>query len=134
MDKNGLIKLKALHTNLMVDDVESTLSFYTSIGFSISQKAPEKNPVWAYVTKDNASLMFQSTSSLQQEFHQLKEQKMGGALTIWIQVHNIKEYYSQIKDKVEVIKPIGVTEYNRATEFVIQDVNGFILHFSDFEL
>ena len=58
MDKNELIKFKALHTNLMVDNVESTLSFYTSIGFSINQKAPEKNPVWAYITKDNASLMF----------------------------------------------------------------------------
>lgn len=134
MDKNELIKLKALHTNLMVDDVASTLSFYTSIGFSINQQAPEKNPVWAYVTKDNASLMFQSTASLQQEFVQLKRQKMGGGLTIWIQVENIKEYYNQIKDKVEVIKPLGVTDYNGATEFVIQDVNGFILHFSDLEL
>ena len=56
---------------------------------------------------------------------------MGGALTIWIQVHNIKEYYSQIKDKVEVINTLGVTEYNGATEFIILDVNGFILHFSD---
>lgn len=134
MDKNELIKLKALHTNLMVDDVASTLSFYTSIGFSINQQAPEKNPVWAYVSKDNVSLMFQSTASLQHEFFQLKRQKMGGALTLWIQVKNIKEYYSQIKDKVEVIKPLGVTEYNGATEFVILDVNGFILHFSDLEL
>ena len=58
MDKNELIKLKALHTNLMVDDVASTLSFYTSIGFSINQQAPDKNPVWAYFTKDNAYLCF----------------------------------------------------------------------------
>lgn len=78
--------------------------------------------------------MFQSTASLQQEFVQLKGRKMGGALTIWIQVENIKEYYNQIKDKVEVIKPLGVTDYNGATEFVIKDVNGFILHFSDLEL
>ncbi|WP_308993720.1 VOC family protein [Mariniflexile litorale] len=134
MKKDELIKLKVLHTNLMVDDVTSTIFFYEKIGFEVVQKAPNKKPEWAYIKKDNASLMFQSTSSLQKEFIQLKEQKMGGGLTIWIQVENIKEYYNQIKDEAEVLKPLGVTEYNGATEFVIQDLNGFILHFSNLEL
>lgn len=134
MKKDELIKLKALHTNLMVDDVESTIFFYEKIGFEVVQKVPKNKPEWAYIKKDNASLMFQSTSSLQKEFIQLKEQKMGGGLTIWIQVNNIKEYYHQIKDKAEIVKPLGVTEYNGATEFVIQDLNGFILHFSNLEL
>ncbi|MFI1773327.1 VOC family protein [Thalassobellus citreus] len=134
MNNSKLTQLKALHTNLMVDDVELTLSFYKSIGFTVLQKAPKENPEWAYIKKDNASLMFQSTLSLQKEFPQLKEQKMGVGLTLWIQTENIEGYYLQIKDKVEVIKPLGVTEYNGATEFVIQDFNGFILHFSDLAL
>lgn len=134
MNKNELIKLITLHTNLMVDDVASTLSFYETIGFNIVQKAPIENPEWGYIKKDNVTLMFQSTTSLQKEFPQLNQQKMGAALTLWIQTENITEYYTQIKDNIKVIKPLGITEYNGATEFVIQDLNGFILHFSNLEL
>lgn len=134
MSKNELIKLKALHTNLMVDNVDLTLSFYEMIGFNVLQKSPDINPQWAYIQKDNITLMFQSTISLQKEFIQLQKQKMGGGLTLWIQVENIKEFYHQIKGKIEVIKPLNVTEYNGATEFVIQDINGFILHFSNHDL
>lgn len=82
MNKNELVKLKALHTNLMVDDIKSTLFFYEMIGFKVVQKVPDKNPEWIYIKRDDVSLMFQSTASLQNEFPQLKEQKVGGGLTL----------------------------------------------------
>ncbi len=126
--------LKALHTNLMVTNVSDTLHYYEAIGFIVDQKFPEENPEWAMVKKDNISLMFQSTDSLQKEFPRLKEQNLGGTLSLWIQVENIESYYIQIKDKVEIIKPLGITEYNGATEFVLVDINGYILHFSTLDL
>ena len=134
MNKNGLIHLKALHTNLMVDDVQLTVDFYAKIGFEILQKLPENDAEWAYVKKDNVRLMFQSTKSLQSEFPELANRKPDAALTLWIQTENIEGYYDEIKDKVNVIRPLGVTTYNKATEFVIQDVNGVVLHFSNHEL
>ena len=127
-------RLKALNTNLMVDDVAKTLIFYESIGFTVLQKAPKEKPEWAFVEKDGVSLMFQSTSSLQQEFEELKPLSMGAALTFWIQVENIEAYYEEVKGKAKVIKPLGITAYNGATEFVIQDINNFILHFSNLDL
>lgn len=77
MNKGEQIKLKALHTNLMVNDVESTICYYEKIGFQMVQKVPDKKPEWAFIKMDNATLMFQSSSSLQKEFPLLKEQKMG---------------------------------------------------------
>lgn len=126
--------LKKLHVNLMVDEVQNTLDYYESIGFTTIQKAPNASPEWAMIQKDNISLMFQSTNSLTTEFPQLKNQPSGKPLTLWIQTENIGNYYEKIKNKVKIIKEFGITEYNGATEFVIEDNNGFILHFSNMEL
>ena len=126
--------LKKLHVNLMVNHVQNTLDYYEAIGFTIIQKAPNVSPEWAMIQKDNISLMFQSTNSLTAEFPQLKNQSSGRPLTLWIQTENIGDYYEKIKNKVKIIKELGITEYNGATEFVIEDNNGFILHFSNLEL
>ena len=127
-------RLKQLNVNLMVENVQNTLEYYEKIGFTTIQKSPSDAPQWAMVNKDNVSLMFQSETSLVAEFPQLEGQINGKPLTLWIQVEDITKYYEQIKDKAKLVKALGVTEYNGATEFVIEDNNGFILHFSNLEL
>lgn len=127
-------KLKMLHVNLMVANVQNTLDYYESIGFSTVQKIPAESPEWAMIQKDQVSLMFQSTNSLTTEFPQLEGQSSGKPLTLWIQTENIDNYYKRIKGKVKIVKELAITEYNGATEFVIEDNNGFILHFSNMEL
>lgn len=127
--------LKSIKNNLMVNNVDETLLYYTNIGFEIIYQSPTKGPAyWAYVRKDNVELFFQSKKSLTDEFPELIAQKQGGALTLWFNVENVSKWYDEIKDKTEVIRPFGITEYNGAKEFVIMDINGFILHFSDFDL
>lgn len=127
--------LKSLSNNLMVNNVDETLDYYTNIGFKVVYKSPEEGAAyWAYVKKDNIELFFQSKNSLTKEFPELQNYERGGALTLWFRVENISEWYKQIKDKTEVIRPFGITEYNGANEFVVRDINGFILHFSDFDL
>ncbi|MEQ8472326.1 MAG: VOC family protein [Marinoscillum sp.] len=127
-------KLKMLHVNLMVSNVQNTLDYYESIGFSTVQKVPKELPEWAMVQKDQVSLMFQSTNSLTTEFPQLEGQLSGKPLTLWIQTENIDNYFEKIKGKVKIVKELGITAYNGASEFVIEDNNGFILHFSNMEL
>lgn len=127
--------LKKISNNLMVIDVDNTITYYTNIGFEIIDKFPEKGPAyWAYLQKDGVELFFQSTETLTKEFPELENQKQGGALTLWFQVENVFEWYEEIKSKTEVIRPFGITDYNGAQEFVIKDINGFILHFSDFDI
>ena len=127
--------LKSISNNLMVNDVDETLIYYTNLGFKVIHKSPIEGPsYWAYVQKDNIELFFQSKKSLTKEIPELQKYKRGGALTLWFRVDNISKWYEDIKDKTEIIKPFGITDYNGAKEFVVMDINGFILHFSDFDL
>ena len=127
--------LKSISNNLMVKNVDETLVYYTNLGFNIIYKSPlEGLSYWAFVQKDNIELFFQSKKSLTKEFPELENHERGGALTLWFRVDNISQWYEEIKDKTEVIRPFGITSYNGAKEFVIMDRNGFILHFSDFDL
>lgn len=128
-------KLKSISINLMVESVEETLLYYTNLGFEVIHKSSELgHAYWAFVKKDGVQLFFQGKKSLTEEFPELESQTNGGALTLWFYVENIFVWYEQIKNKVTIIRPLGVTDYNGANEFVIMDLNGFILHFSDFNL
>ena len=119
----------------MVKNVDETLTYYTNLGFKIIYKSPLEGPsYWAFVQKDNVELFFQSKTSLTEEFPELQNYERGGASTLWFRVDNISMWYEEIKDKTKVIRPFGITPYNGAKEFVIMDINGFILHFSDFDL
>ncbi|WP_152286617.1 VOC family protein [Flavicella marina] len=128
-------KLLSISNNLMVPDVDKTLNYYNNLGFETVYKSTNNDiAYWAYIKKDNIELFLQSTTSLTEEFPELENQKNGAALTLWIRVENIVQWYEAIKNKADVIRPLAVTPYNGANEFVIQDINGFILHFSDFDL
>ena len=131
--KSGV--LRSISNNLMVDDVDKTLAYYTSLGFRIVHKSPEAGPAyWAFVKKDQVELFFQSRASLVEEFSELESYERGGSLTLWFRVDNISQWYEEIKDKTEIIRPFGITPYNGAKEFVVIDLNGFILHFSDYDI
>ena len=120
--------------NLMVESVSEALTFYAALGFDVVSKLPESNPVWALVTLGEARLMFQGRSSLESEFPALKDVAGGGALTLWFSTADVKALFERATSVAKVIKPYGVTDYNGANEFVVQDPNGFILHFSDMKL
>ncbi len=127
-------KTTSVTANLGAKNVDKTLRFYESIGFTTLLKFPETGEAeWGLVQKDNTQLMFQNINSLTNEFPELNPHENGGTLTLWFQVNNIKHWFAEVKDKCNVIRPLGVTPYNGATEFVIKDLNGFILHFSDFQ-
>lgn len=114
--------------NLMVTNLQATVDFYTTVlGFDVKTFFPE----WAYLKKYNCEVMFQPASILLKEFPELQTTNTGGGLTLFIQLENVSTYYEQVKDRVNIIRELGVTKYNGATEFVIQDLNGNILHFSD---
>ena len=126
------MELNSLTPNLMVKNVNETLDFYIDIlGFKLLQTVPEQgNFDWGFVQKDSVMIMFQKDDSIREEYPELKNYKEGGALTLYIKVDELPEWYEQIKDKTNVIKPMNKTFYG-ANEFAIQDPNGFILTFSD---
>lgn len=128
------MKLQSLTPNIMVENVNQTIEFYTNtLGFNLIDTNPTSgNFEWGYVMLDNVGLMFQEEKSLKNEYPELEPSKtnMGGPLSFYIRVENINELYNDIKDKVEVIKPMNKTFYG-TDEFAIKDINGFVLTFSD---
>lgn len=126
--------MSGLLPNLMVDDISTSLAYYQRVGFAVVNKLPETEPVWALLELGDTKISLQTRSSLIEEFPVLADQKRGGALTLWISTPDVKSLFEQAKTQSDVVKPLGVTEYNGATEFVLMDPDGFILHFSDLVL
>ena len=125
--------LNTLTPNLMVNDVEETIEYYTDIlGFTLLKTVPEVGVIdWAMVKRNNVMLMFQSAKSLKDELPKLKAQKPGGGLTFYIKVDKITELHEELMDnEVEIISDLESTFYD-TIEFSIIDINGYILTFSE---
>ncbi len=126
------MKLESLTPNIMVKNVNETLEYYIkTLGFDLIDTNPESGVFeWGYVMLDGVGLMFQEEKSLKNEYKTLKALEVGGALTLYIRIKKIDEFYEKIQDKVTIIKPMNTTFYGM-NEFAIADVNGFILTFSE---
>lgn len=125
--------LNSLTPNLMVNDVEETIEYYTDIlGFTLLKTVPEVGVIdWAMVKRNNVVFMFQSAKSLKDELPKLKAQKPGGGLTFYIKVDKITELHEELVDnEVEIIADLESTFYD-TLEFSIVDINGYILTFSE---
>ena len=125
--------LKSLTPNLMVNDVEETIEYYTDIlGFTLLRTVPDTGKLnWAMVKLNDVLIMFQSTTSLKSDLPRLKGEKPGGGLTFYVKVDGISELHGQLTDNdVEVISDLESTFYD-TIEFSIVDVNGYVLTFSE---
>ncbi|MBI2281569.1 MAG: VOC family protein [Bacteroidetes bacterium] len=125
--------LNSLTPNLMVNDVEETIEYYTDIlGFTLLKTVPEVGVIdWAMVKRNDVIFMFQSAKSLKDELPKLKAQKPGGGLTFYIKVDRITELHEELVDnEVEIISDLESTFYD-TIEFSIVDINGYILTFSE---
>lgn len=126
------MRLTKLTPNLMVEDVNGTVEFYKNIlGFELIMTVPEKEKFdWAMMQNGDVEMMFQSKASLVKEISDLKSRQLGGALTFYIEVEDIKGLYEKIINKTAVVKDFHTTFY-KMQEFAIRDNNGFILVFAE---
>jgi len=133
---------KKLTPNIMVYDVNKTVKFYiTNLNFEIVMGVNEKKEVimgtleettlvWAMLKKDDIEIMFQRKDNLIEELPEFKDLEMGGTFTLYFSVKDVKKLYYEIKEKVEILQDMHKTFYG-ADEFVIKDLNGYILYFAE---
>jgi len=122
--------MNALSPNIFVRDIQKTIDFYKQLGFKISMSVPEEGDlVWAMMSCENVTFMFQTFDSLGDEIPDISRND-GGSLLFYIQVKEIRKLHDQMKDKVKVIKGLETTFYG-ATEFSILDNNGYVLTFAE---
>jgi uncharacterized glyoxalase superfamily protein PhnB len=74
---------------------------------------------------------FQTFESLGNDLPMISRQN-GGSLLLYIQTTEIRKFFDQIKDNVKVVKGLEKTFYS-ATEFSIEDNNGYLLTFAEDE-
>jgi lactoylglutathione lyase len=124
--------LKKLTPNIMVEDVNLTIDFYQKfLGFELLVSVPEEGQfAWAMLKRDAVEMMFQSRTSLGEEIPALQHKEIGGSLTLYIEVEDVKELYERLRGSVTIVQGMHTTFYG-AQEFAIQDCNGFILAFSE---
>ncbi len=126
------MKITSFSPNLMVKSVNKSIEFYCNIlGFSLLQTVPENGEFdWGMVKKDDFFIMFQKEESLKQEYPELESKISGGALTFYMKIEDIQEFYNKIHSHTNISHKMHKTFYG-ADEFAITDPDGFILVFSD---
>jgi uncharacterized glyoxalase superfamily protein PhnB len=127
--------MDSLAPNLFVKDIRATIEFYKTLGFNLVMSVPgeaDDNLVWAMVTNNKVTFMFQTFQSLGDTLPMVSRQD-GGSLLFYIKIQNIRSFFDSIKDKVTVINGLQKTFYG-ATEFSITDPNNSLLTFAEDEL
>ncbi len=125
------VKFQSLAPNLVVDDVNKTVAFYTgTLGFSMIASVPESGQwQWAMVMRDSVTLMFQSLPSIQEDLPGLSIDRKGCMGTFYIAVQSIDELYKEVQGKVDIPEDMRTTFYGKR-EFTIRDINGYYLTFA----
>ena len=124
--------MDSISPNIFVRDLNETIKFYEILGFKVAMTVPEQGDfIWVMMTCENVTFMFQTFDSLGHELPVISRQN-GGSLLLYIQTKEIRLFHERIKDKVNIIKGLEKTFYG-ATEFSIQDLNGYILTFAENE-
>jgi uncharacterized glyoxalase superfamily protein PhnB len=133
--------MKNITTNIMVKDVNKAIDYYVEkLAFSFISgidthkvmkmgQIGDAKFVWAIIKKGNVEIMLQNQGTLVDEVPEFRDKKLGGTFTLYIKMHDVKSFYHDIKDKVDVIKPMHKTFYN-TYEFAIKDLNGYVLYFA----
>ena len=130
MSTEKLLHMKSIAPNIFVRDMNKTIEYYQHLGFEVAMKVPEEGDVvWAMLSCGSVNFMFQSFESLGEELPEISRQD-GGSLLLYIQTKEIVQFHDRIKDKVNIFKGLEKTFYG-ATEFSIQDINGYILTFAE---
>lgn len=124
--------MESVTANFFVNDINKTIDFYKQLGFNVVMTVPEEGDItWAMLTCGNVTFMFQTFQSLGNELPSISRQG-GGSLLFYIKTTEIRNFFEKIKDNVKVVKGLEKTFYG-ATEFSIEDNNGYLLTFAEDE-
>ena len=124
--------MDSISPNIFVNDINKTIDFYKELGFNVVTTVPEQGDIfWAMMTCGNVTFMFQTFESLGTELPTISRHN-GGSLLLYIQTSDIRKFFDRIKGNVKVVKELEKTFYG-ATEFSIEDNNGYLLTFAEDE-
>ena len=126
--------LAKLTPNLVVRDVEASIRFYRDVlGFAVTRTVPEAAPfVFASVESGGVEVFFNAEQAAFDEYPALKAHPIGGTLTLFIEVKDIRALHDALKSRVTIVMPLEKKWYG-VTEFAFVDPDGYILTYAEIE-
>jgi catechol 2,3-dioxygenase-like lactoylglutathione lyase family enzyme len=123
--------LKKLTPNLIVSDVDRSVAFYRDVlGLVVDRTVPDQSPyVFAIVKSGGVEIFLNAPGPARDEYPAFKDRPIGGTLTLFIEVEDIRASYAQLKDRVQVVMPLE-TKWYGVTEFAFLDPDGYIITFA----
>jgi uncharacterized glyoxalase superfamily protein PhnB len=125
------ITFKKLTPNLVVANVERSVAFYRDVlGFAFAFGVPDQEPrVFAAVVRDGIEIFFNLPDPANEDYPDLRNRPIGGALTQFIEVEEIDALYQQIRGKARIAMPLKDQFYGMR-EFAIADPDGWLITFA----
>jgi lactoylglutathione lyase len=123
-----------LTPNLIVSNVEQSVAFYRDVlGFTVAQTVPDASPlVFAIVQSGSVEVFLNAPEPAYAEYPALKERPIGGTLTLFIDVTDVRGLYATLKDRAPIVMPLEKKWYG-VTEFAIADPDGYLITFAERE-
>jgi uncharacterized glyoxalase superfamily protein PhnB len=121
-------QFKKLTPNLLVANVERSLSFYVeTLGFERGMTVPEESPfVFAAVTSGAIEIFFNDAATAIEEYPAFGGKPIGATGTLFIEVEGVDALHDRLKPTVKIVMPI-VTQFYGMREFAIEDPDGYII-------
>lgn len=126
---------KNITTNLMVANVETSITFYQDIlGLEVVASVPadDQSLQFAILSKEELTLMLQEKNNLIEEYPILTTEKITPSITLYITVENFEDFYKTIEQNYPIYKTPHKTFYG-AMEFAISDPDGYVLTFTEYK-
>jgi lactoylglutathione lyase len=124
-----------LTPNLIVADVERSLTFYTSVlGFERGFTVPEQPPfVFGSVVSGPLEIFFNERETAVKEYPAFGGKPIGMTGTMFIELQgsgNIERLHDRLKSIVPILMPF-VKQWYGTKEFAIADPDGYVITFAE---
>jgi len=123
--------LTKLTPNLIVADVSRSIAFYRDVlGFTLGATVPDAAPfVFAIVQSGPVEIFLNAPEPATAEYPAFKDRPIGGTLTLFIQVDDVRAAHEAVKNQVEIVMPLEKKWYG-VTEFAFTDPDGYVITFA----
>ena len=78
----------------------------------------------------DVEIMFQKKAGIVKDLPEFKDTKIGGTITLFIEMEGIKELYKKAESNCVLLQKMHKTFYGME-EFTIKDINGYIITFAE---
>lgn len=125
-------ELKSLTPNLIVANVERSIAFYRDVlGFTVAATVPEESPfVFAIVQSGPVRIFLNAPEPAVAEYPAFKDRPIGGTLTLFIDVENIRQVHDDLRGTVAIVMPLEHKWYG-VTEFAFADPDGYLITYAE---